>query len=388
MSFSSHIVYVESTDQHSRGTGAFVGPDLVLTALHVIWPKYDAVDPPSGPVRVRVGDSDQPNATLLWPPCESVKGHTVDAALVKLDDDQPRREAFLELDDGWPIGACFHCEGFPGSMRDGKATIRGTLCDHGANKDLVRLACSSDGHVPNQANGWKGVSGGPVIVAGRIRAIVKKLEPEWTNALDATLVRAIRAAPGFAALRLAPNPFERLLRDELLKFPELYKDLRAAAQLADDAAVVPWMLSASCVEVVRALDRLHELACKEPASTPAATKAAVVRSLALSAFAAQSPSVETDYVGVRVIENVSNSTAPLALAKLHGLPVRFRAPQNLPDRPSGPGKLPDPPDKSFAKKIHESARSHVGSLTKLSNPTDEQIGQYISGLLEIAPHRT
>jgi hypothetical protein len=383
MSFSSHIVYVESPDQHSRGTGAFVGPDLVLTALHVIWPHYETAAPPIGPVRVRVGESEQPNASLYWPPVDAIRTHPVDAALVKLDEGQPRREALLELDDGWPIDAEFRAEGYPESISIGKATIGGQLCDHGGHQHLGRLSCTKR-HLPDRAQGWAGVSGGPVIVAGRIRGVLKSLERNWTNALDATLVSAIRSAPGFAALRFAPNPFDQLLRAGLNEVPELYTDLRTHAQLADNAAVVPWMLSASCVEVLGALDRFHELACRAPSSKPDTTKAGVLRSLALSVFAAHSPSLETDQSGLRVIENVSNSTAPLALAKLHGLPVRFVAPANLLDRPAGPGVVPAPPDKSFGMKIHESARSHIGASTKLSNPTDEQIGAFISGLLDLA----
>lgn len=228
-----------------------------------------------------------------------------------------------------------------------------------------------------------------MVVAGRIRGVLKSLDRNWANVLDATKTRAIRSAPGFAALRLAPNPFEGLLETVLLKIVGFRSKLQKFAGLESDARLIPWMLSPPCDEVLATLNRMHEAVCGDFGNESAKAEAQVLKALVLSVFAAHAPSGEIHETGIRILDVVSSSSAAAAQAKRHGLPVQLAMPSKGRDHPPGLGRLPSPPDNEFGENFHKSIRNHLGKIAELSDPTDEVIRVFLAAVIRDArrnPH--
>lgn len=193
-----------------RGTGLPVGPDRVLTALHVVAGSVSKVEvcfpDLSGDRRYL--------AKVIWPADAGrhpeVGDGILDAALLQLEDSPSGLTSALlgsrvcgEHEQWWG-------RGFPrAALRPRLATREGATYESWpytgkvAGAPLQRadgtwsdLALHVDGE-PDERDGWKGASGAPVIIGRELHGIVRSVKAEWKERLSAVSVRALLVAPGF-----------------------------------------------------------------------------------------------------------------------------------------------------------------------------------------------
>ncbi len=203
-------IFVPTTDEQGNrrasnqgeiGTGYPVGPDLILTARHVVDPDHRD---DQFPLQVRwhcdynrdvprAGWRELPSDALLW------RGSgELDAALLRCPwPEKVRDRRWGYLVDRLPgDDANWNSRGYPRATRyeDARepADFGGTT--HSAGKDDPSFAIIETAE-PDTATGWEGVSGMPVFVDGGILGIVKSVPPR------------------FKAQRLDAIPAHRLLKD-------------------------------------------------------------------------------------------------------------------------------------------------------------------------------
>ncbi len=184
-----------------RATGYPVGKDLILTARHVLYPK-----PPNR------RDSRYPVA-IRWHYYRSGD----DADWIEISDDDIVWESQGELDAAlihcqrppdavsWGIvsrdrprdGTQWISEGFPRAAkydnRRNPSSFIGTVCSKAPTEPYFELTVET---APEGEEGWKGASGMPVFVNGKILGVVRSVPPN------------------FSAKKLYATPTWKLLEDE------------------------------------------------------------------------------------------------------------------------------------------------------------------------------
>lgn len=208
------LAHIEVTrpgsDKVGRGTGLPVGPDRVLTALHVVAGAISKVEVCFPEL---YGDRRY-SATVIWPTNASVRrdvgDEVLDAAILQLEESPPGLKSV-------PLGTrvCTEHEewwsrGFPRAAKraltaEAKASVPEVWPYTGkvagapvqrANGTWGDVALHVDGE-PDERDGWKGASGAPVLIGRELHGIVRSVRAEWKERLLAVSVRALVAAPGF-----------------------------------------------------------------------------------------------------------------------------------------------------------------------------------------------
>ena len=245
------------------GTGYAIGPDLVLTADHVVRPQ----DEDAGGPRVLPIDPDRAPvpASLVWP--RSAESH--DVALLRTE----RRVASDDLSAERVLAASALTEsrsaetwGFPLVHRDGVGHdagaegFRGTLYAPTPGKPQAL-------EVTGPPDVWDGMSGAPVLVDGRLHAVVCERTRGFSGTrLRTTPVSAFVADPELRALigleDIAGAALKRLT-EQLRRVPRLSSEvdrkLREKLRVSESSDVAEQLLALPIDRATGALMYVHEL---------------------------------------------------------------------------------------------------------------------------------
>jgi hypothetical protein len=323
------------TTEKSLATGYPIAPDRILTAAHAIG--SDVVE-----VRFFRRDPKKPyQAEVVWPPVGATpEVRALDVAVLRLQEPvaecllAPRPQVDLLTGERWET------EGFPAvAWEDGGAVeaepLQGTLFSLAAGDPTLKLNLTSE---PGKPDGWKGFSGAPVVVGGRIAGLIRELPYGWRGRVEATAFAALWQAPGFReaigdrAERLLLERYENELRQRLVRLlaREWLRDavaeaLAVAAGGAEEVA--DEIRGRSSLDVAIALRNVHFQVTEGdiPGGDPRA-----VEELACAALPQLDQAVEavTGAIGQLGAETLSlaietPTVAELAMARLDGRPARF-----------------------------------------------------------------
>ncbi len=272
------------------GTGTVVGPNRVLTARHVVFkngqPVTDLVvrAKPVTDLLVRAerGDWSRP-ATIAWSGSD-----TLDVAVleVELEGMAPSHPLALLSDGDIKSGSEWEAHGYP-AVRESESdsepsnrreSVRGRTCSYQKGHDRVNLDVSAR---PEKFNG---LSGGAVVVEGRIVGVVRAVPADWGNGrLEATPVASFLHEPGFRRalgldgqedqLQKDLQALEATIAERLQKSPLFARALANKLPPSDLSSVASRVVGASGKDIAMALAEVYA------AKDRAAEDREIVRSL-------------------------------------------------------------------------------------------------------------
>ncbi|MFJ6674761.1 serine protease [Actinosynnema sp. NPDC091369] len=178
-----------------RGSGFVIGPGVVLTAAHV-------VGGPSSAVVLTDDEGAEHDGVVAWRhPAADHKVDVVDVAVVRC------REPFVDDFVRWgEVGGISEVRcialGYPRAgeqdLRRKLVTARCTVMPMNGREDFL-LESSGNTWPADGADGWPGMSGGPLVTEdGVLVGVVRGVPRSWTNALRAVRMTAIVEDPLFA----------------------------------------------------------------------------------------------------------------------------------------------------------------------------------------------
>jgi hypothetical protein len=199
-------IRVPTKDGKGRtATGYAVAPDRILTASHML---HEADIDGDQPLRVFWYGSDEDSEGT---PCRGIAwdGHPeFDAAVLDVPFPEELRPWVLLAEDKPISGAPWHAEGFAraGKTEPGHRKPIGMTGHVQAVRE--RGECFELGvqYPPDQSGGWKGASGSPVFIEGKIYGVVVTSEEDFTGA-------RVEATPTWKLLKVSGFP-EALGYDE------------------------------------------------------------------------------------------------------------------------------------------------------------------------------
>ncbi|MCB9833417.1 MAG: trypsin-like peptidase domain-containing protein [Planctomycetes bacterium] len=321
------------------GTGYPVGPDLVLTASHVVESAdADAISVtfagrPREPGRPWDGRqrSAAYEATLVWDGRDEKDGdQPLDAALLRLmpskDGSPVPSLPFAELatrhdtvDVDW-VGRGFARVGKAGARKRSPVNLSGRAYA----PDSGRFEVTVEAPPENPPDDWPGASGAPVFVGGRIAGILERVPKAFRARLHAVSAATLLDLPDFRQHLVAPDAglsevlrqaIERDLADE-----EIRSALEPLAEAqGEDLAKAVW--SAPLVDVFAAI----ETALFVPERSPKAPSPALLdrfETLALNLFAARSATTEL-VDGIRGVQAHTITTVEGVAARHDARPAQF-----------------------------------------------------------------
>ena len=353
---------VVKVDGENFGTGCVVAPRVVLTALHVVSRSYDLGKNCNTPPKALVQGK---SARLLWPAVPFKKA-SLDLALLEVDKECG---VPLPVDAAWPVGAAFLTRGFPGSA-SGPVDPYGWLRQHEV-PHLQRLDCSA-GPKPDQGENWPGISGAPVVVAGRVRGVVIHRVPDWRDLLDAVPLSLALGDPEFAKHLPMDGPDSTLadrIRAAIANDPNLRDELLTAARILDQAQLAELLLRGDVVTALEAIEQGHArcvTAANESRRRADRDLAEALFRIAGMVVAARAPLVEATPWGGFVVVAFTDSGIELAAARHSGRAVEFARVDDQRDVGPGRHRLPWVPDRG--RVCASDMEKHLREKLKLGAP--------------------
>lgn len=274
------MICTPTTDGFAEiASGYPVGRGLVLTARHVLFPKdRDSTQP----IRVRWHYHGHKEAAEWFSLNEDdlilPADDTMDVALLRLPDHDWRPERYGFLSEERPQSdMAWESEGFPHVARRKEepkpASFGGKV--YSKAKEETHFEMEETAH-PDREAGWKGVSGMPVFVRGKILGIVKSIPegfkakrlhavPAWQILQD----KKVREALGFDERQARLDRYRSLLHSLVSKHPDSFKPiasslstLKACSTTASVDQIIEGLLAASMDEVIdvfwKAYDKAHQ----------------------------------------------------------------------------------------------------------------------------------
>ncbi|MEZ5963913.1 MAG: hypothetical protein R3F56_08725 [Planctomycetota bacterium] len=367
---SLHVVQIVADG--CSGTGCVVGPDLVLTALHIVWPDFDAGGTLASEIRAGGNEAD-----LVWPSHGNVGKDSLDAALLRWRDSV--RTSHAEVDGVWSDGARYRSFGFAGSVEgDSWVDLQGGTLPHASRTDM--------GHVtsvqrPVSSEDWSGVSGAPVLVGDQVRGVVVLRQSNWPQKLDVVLARALLRDPAFGKL-VPPDRRRPLITviDELAKREGVREALKAQPPHSVES-----MTDLPCTESLTWVAAAHGDALKMVLSDGIEAKRTVCADLfrlARLLAAYHGPVVWREEDGLCHVTAISSAGVELARARRDGTIAQFVPVEAVERMPSprdelrvGPG-----PDVGPSSDAGEMVHRHLCEKFGWPDATKPQVDAWLGAL--------
>lgn len=351
-------VVVKTGNQHVRcGTGYPIAPGRIITAAHVI---NDATAD-----QVEVRWYHQSDTDGGFKRCKSIVWQHDDFDVVILDVECPEslKSRFGLLAESEPrAGALWESEGFPRvGQRNGAwqaIPMKGTTFSMGDQSELFDLVADAP---PSVTHGWRGASGSPVFVDGKILGIIVRCPEDFANGrLSAVPVcRLLRDEAFRVAVELSDDQRRTLLIDEaiqlLAKSPE---SLRAMAQQLDlldlqdpqksSRNVIDKLLAIQSppqilTMIVRAMYDLDKRQSKNAADILQEASHYIVPAALANSNVKQISVITESKVGRFGFKAKTKTFVEIAMARINGRKTEFRTVKAPTDYPPGKFCLLNPP---------------------------------------------
>ncbi|MEM7245206.1 MAG: serine protease [Acidobacteriota bacterium] len=344
------------------GTGYPIAPDLVLTCWHVVHPE--------GQDELGVSTVVIPGKGLERTVVEEAWGdRKLDVSILRLNEalDMPWEHASQVL--GWTPPeqhARWETAGFPRFTITPSRGIGGLKAEPFAGRahsvaegdDTLHLGVDES---PEQEVGWKGLSGGPVFVDGRLVGVLREYRSDFAtnNRIVATPIVALRDRDGISSV-LGLDAWEKRLgehgeaiRRHLREHPALLKLLSEELDVDDGVdAIIKALLHTRGPELVDLLDAVDESCPSDDPGTqrPARGLAELVLPACVdvrAAFHALDQAFEQSEgagAGPIALPVSSDAFAEAAMAGVDGRPCAFVLSE---DEIVGLGRVPPSPEAGF-----------------------------------------
>ncbi|WP_295393004.1 hypothetical protein [uncultured Thiodictyon sp.] len=386
------MVFVPTTDaadtdyhglQGQIGTGYPVGPDLILTARHLLDPQAPKRRDARYPIKVRWhsyrahqqagpdGWVAIPDTAVICPECE-----TLDAMLLRClpPDGAP---GWGILSEEAPTDQMqWSSEGFPdaGDYQDERhpCSFGGSCFSKAPDADYFELVAAAP---PAGEDDWRGASGMPIFVGRRILGVARQVPMRFgSQRLHATPARRLladrrfREALGFderqARVAKARGELSGVLAPSPAALDALAKALGCEGSLAGLAdpgqraeRVAACLLDTDIRSAIESLRQAHR------GAGPAAAEP-LVKSACLVVPALFLQGVVLDTKGLLKLALVplpagTRTVAELIMAGVDGRPALFRPREREDDQPAGTLSLPLPPEQGIGVGLSASLAAHL-----------------------------